>query len=284
MEKIKSIVIVCNKDKPEAEEMATKIKGWLSLKPEGCKIYTTLSRNVLEKADVVIGLGGDGWLLHIAREVFRRGKEIPIVVINYGFRGYLCRIQPDEAKEKIGRIIKGYFEIEERTRIQAEIRKIENDELIDTIDALNEIVIGGISKTVSLAVTITDGEKVIIKDDPIRGDGVMIPTNTGSSGYNKNAGGIVDGLNEEKFVITANNPVSDDWNESWLTREKSVVFSTETIFKIRSRTNKKLNLPFVIGDGQKSRKLKIGEYVVVSKSPKKTLFVKFKKQEAIRDK
>ena len=275
MGKIKRIVVAYNKDKPEAKEMAEKIRGWISLKPEGDKVYTTLSQKVLEKVDVVIGIGGDGWLLHIAREVFRRGKEIPIVVINYGFRGYLCEIQPDEAKEKIERILKGDFKKEEKTRIQAEIRKIENDELIEVIDALNEIVIGGISKTVSLAMTITDGEKVIIKDDPNRGDGFIFATDTGKTGYNKNAGGIIDGLNEEKFVVTANNPVLDDWNESWLTRKKSVVFSTEMIFKIRSRTNKKLNLPYIIGDGQKDHKLKSDEYVVVKKSPRKTLFVKF---------
>jgi NAD+ kinase len=278
MEKIKSIVVIPNKDKPEAEKMAEIIKGWLSLKP-GYKVYTTLSRNVLEKTSVVVGIGGDGWLLHIAREVFRRDKEIPIVGINYGFRGYLCRIQPNEAKEKIERILQGHFEKEERTRIQAEIRKIENDELVEVIDALNEIVIGGISKTVSLAVTITDGEKVIVKNDPNRGDGVIFATNTGKTGYSKNAGGIIDGLNEEKFVVTANNPVSDDWNESWLTREKSVVFSTKTIFEIRSRVNKKLNLPYAIGDGQRDRRLKSDEYVIIKKSPRKTLFVKFKNLE-----
>lgn len=275
MGKIKRIVVAYNKDNSEAKEMAEKIRGWISLKIEGYKVYTTLSQKVLEKVDVVIGIGGDGWLLHIAREVFRRGKEIPIVVINYGFRGYLCEIQIDEAKEKIERILKGDFKKEEKTRIQAEIRKIENDELIEVIDALNEIVIGGISKTVSLAITITDGEKVIIKDDPNRGDGFIFATDTGKTGYSKNAGGIVDGLNEEKFVVTANNPVLDDWNESWLTRKKSVVFSAKTIFKIRSRTNKKLNLPYIIGDGQKDHKLKSDEYVVVKKSPRKTLFVKF---------
>ena len=71
----------------------------------------------------------------------------------------------------------------------------------------------------------------------------------------------------------------DNAPNSWLTREKSVVFSTETIFEIHNLSTEKDNLPSIIGDGQKPRNLKIDEYVVVKKSPGKTLFVKFKNLE-----
>ena len=272
MGKIKSIAVAPNRKKLEAEKMAKIIRGWLSLKPEGYKVHSTLSRNVLKKTDVVIGLGGDGWLLRIAREIFQKDKEIPIVAINFGTKGYLCEIQPDEAKEKIERILQGDFAIEERTRIQAEIRKIENDELVGTIDALNEIVIGGIHKTVSLNLEIQNGRET--RKDPIFiGNGFIISTKTGSTAYSYNAGGKV--IDTDDFVITALIPMLDNASNSWLTREKSVIFSTETIFEIHNLSTEKDNSPFVIGDGQTSRRLKIGEYAIVKKSPGKTLFVKF---------
>ncbi len=285
MEKIKNIAVVCNPEKPKAKKMAEAIRRWLSSKPEGYKVYATLSWKALKKADVVIGFGGDGWLLRIARLLFRNGKKTPIVMINFGTEGYLCRIQPDlnEVKERIGQILKGNFEKEERTRIQAEIfRKTETgDKSIVTIDALNEIVIaGGPAKMVSLAVTIIDGEEVITEDDPNRCDGIIFCTKTGSPAYNYNAGGIVieDG-DSDGFVITALIPMRKDAPDSWLTSERTAKFSTETIFKIRSRTKKKANLPSVVGDGQDHHKMGSDEYVVIKKSPWKTWLVEFEKQE-----
>jgi len=273
MKGMKRIAMVYDREKFEAKKMAEKIRGRISLRA-GYKVYQTLSRNTLEKGlDVILIFGGDGLLLYIADKISQSGKEIPIVGINYGFRGYLCWIQPDEAKEKIEQILQGDFEIEKRTRIQAEIfRKTEADSKpIKTIDALNEIVIGGIFKMVSLDIKINSGDKVI--GSFIRGDGVIISTKTGSTGYNRNAGGKV--IDTDNFVITANNPVLDDSFRSWLTREKSVVFSTETIFEIHNQAKKKANLPFTIGDGQRHYRLESDEYVVVKRSPMKTLFIKF---------
>jgi len=273
MKGMKRIAMVYDREKFEAKKMAEKIRGRITLRA-GYKVYQTLSRNTLEKGlDVILIFGGDGLLLYIADKISQSGKEIPIVGINYGFRGYLCWIQPDDAKEKIEQILQGDFEIEKRTRIQAEIfRKTEADSKpIKTIDALNEIVIGGIFKMVSLDIKINSGDKVI--GSFIRGDGVIISTKTGSTGYNRNAGGKV--IDTDNFVITANNPVLDDSFRSWLTREKSVVFSTETIFEIHNQAKKKANLPFTIGDGQRHYRLESDEYVVVKRSPMKTLFIKF---------
>ena len=125
-----------------------------------------------------------------------------------------------------------------------------------------------------MTTTIIDGEKVIIKDDPIRGNGIIFSTKTGSTAYNYNAGGRI--IDTDDFVITALIPMRKNAPNSWLTREKSVIFSTETIFEIHNLSREKNNLPFIIGDGQTSRRLKIGEYTIVKKSLGKTLFVKFK--------
>ena len=141
MKEMKRIAVVCNRDKPEAKKAAEKIRGWILLKPEGCKVHTTLSWNILEKGlDAVLAFGGDGLLLHIADRISQSGKEIPIAGINYGFIGYLCRIRLDEAKEKIEQILYGDFEIEERTRIQAEIfRKTELESKIIRITWKNKL-------------------------------------------------------------------------------------------------------------------------------------------------
>ena len=114
MKEMKRIAMIYDGEKFEAKKMAEKIRGRISLEP-GYRVYQTLSRNTLEKGlDAVLIFGGDGLLLYIADRISQSGKEIPIVGINYGFRGYLCWIQPDEAKEKIEQILQGDFEIEKR--------------------------------------------------------------------------------------------------------------------------------------------------------------------------
>ena len=296
MGKIKTIVVLCNPGKPEAKEMAKKIRDWLSLKKTEYRVHSRIDYKVLKDGIyAVFVIGGDGSLLYVANKISQNNEKIsnsekiPIAGINRGgTKGHLCliqadRIEPREVYKKIKQILQEEFDIEERTRIQAEIfRKTETeDKLIDTIDALNEIVIaGGPAKTVSLSLTIRDGEEIIIKDDPNRGDGIIFSTKTGSPAYNGNAGGIIIKENEsDGFVITAIVPIADDASNSWLTGKKSVMFSTETTFEIHSRTKKKANLPSVVGDGQDTQKhkLKSDEYVVIKKSPRKTLFVKSKK-------
>lgn len=53
---------------------------------------------------------------------------------------------------------------------------------------------------------------------------------------------------------------------------RSFIAADDSEFKIEVANRNKLNLPYVITDGKREYKLKKGDYLIVKKSSRKTLF------------
>lgn len=71
------------------------------------------------------------------------------------------------------------------------------------IDALNEIVVGGISRTVALKITVNGKNHSRSPEEvTIKSDGAIFATETGYTGYNLNVSGLVI-HSGEIFTITA---------------------------------------------------------------------------------
>jgi NAD+ kinase len=263
MEKIG--LIFKEKEKPEAAKMGLEIKEWLEKR--GYRVFTRLTTSVLEKGlSFVITLGGDGLVLGVANKVAK--LNTPLLRINFGRKGYLCDINPNEALEKLEKVLKGEFWVEARTRIQAEIFQ-ENARILK-IDALNEILIGGINRVIFLEFQVSDeGKNFTTK---ITGDGSIFSTKTGSTAYNINAGGPV--LLTDVFSVVASNAYFE--SEFLLPNTKAFVASTRALFKLRSLDSRKSNLPYLVADGQRDHRLRNGEVVEIKKSPLKTFFMKVK--------
>jgi NAD+ kinase len=217
------------------------------------------------KFQIALAVGGDGTLLYTANLLAK--YRIPILGINFGHRGYLCEISSDQIDHAIQNILLNKYSITEKTRIQAKISR-HKDSMI--LEALNEIAIGGINRTVYLSIGIVSPNVNI--DANIAGDGLIISTQTGSTAYNINAGGSM--LLFDAFSIVANNAFFE--SDVLLPVTKSIITPTSTKISIRNLSQKSANFPFVIADGINSLKVDNKCSITISKSNHINNFLSFK--------
>src|SRR3989338_237731 len=110
---MKKIGIVANPRKSGAAELVPKIRDWLEKRE--CRVadtYAEAIESVLEGAELVICLGGDGTLLSVAGHM--KAKAIPVLGVNLGALGFLTEEKRDEFLEELGVFFSGFSSIEEQ--------------------------------------------------------------------------------------------------------------------------------------------------------------------------
>lgn len=137
----------------------------------------------LKGADLMITLGGDGTILHLAKMAALH--RVPMLGINMGGLGFLAELEV--GKIDTLRALKDWdFAVEERMMIDVSV--IRDGKAIYSNVGLNDAVIreGPISHVIHLKVS-SDGKHLA----DIAGDGAIIATPTGSTAYSLSAGGPV---------------------------------------------------------------------------------------------
>ena len=128
-----------------------------------------------DEIDIVMTVGGDGTILHC-----QGLTQKPVLGINVGAIGFLAEVEPAMAEDAIDRVLAGKHRVEERHKLAVY--------LADTRlpDAVNEATLqtSRIAKLIRFRVEV-DGEVL----DTFRGDGIIISTPTGSTGYAMSVGG-----------------------------------------------------------------------------------------------
>lgn len=264
---MKNVGIVYDGHKPDAEKLALEVADWLKKRVD--LVYTKLDTKVMKSLKFVTTFGGDGLVLHTANKVASYG--IPLLRVNFGYRGFLTNIEGLEIFDMLEEVLAGNFYIEERTRIEAEV--FHDAKLIRKIDALNEVMLGGINRTVSLKIEVATGDGKFSAE--ARGDGAIFSTRTGSTAYNINAGGPV--LFVDVISVVANNAYFK--SDLLLPNTKAFVTSVNANFKVEVINQNKQNLPYVVADGQRNYRMKARDCVIIKKSLAKTLFMEIKKDE-----
>ena len=135
-------------------------------------------------ADLAVVVGGDGTMLSAARNLVR--YRVPLVGVNLGRVGFMTDIARKDMHASIGAILEGRYNLEERSLLDAEIRR-DGRSMLRTM-ALNEAVVGKGSqgRLIEFEVYI-DGEYVYT----LRADGVIVATATGSTAYALSAQGPI---------------------------------------------------------------------------------------------
>lgn len=144
--------------------------------------------------DFFITLGGDGTILGALTYV--KGSGIPIMGINVGRLGFLASIEKKKIKESVRALKAGSYMKEARTllTISSNLSIFEDLPL-----ALNDITVS--KRDTSSMVTIhtyIDGVYL----NSYWGDGLIISTPTGSTGYSLSCGGPIVFPGSGNFVIT----------------------------------------------------------------------------------
>lgn len=174
---IAKVGIIIKKDDRHAERCARQIDNWLISR----NIRTSLD-TIEPDIDLLIILGGDGTLLHIAEQAARH--SIPVAGINLGNLGFLTEFTEDEALHVIADIIDGEILIENRLMLKT--RLIHRGETTSFRYALNEIVINKNTLDRLLHLATYAGESLVTT---YKADGLIFSTPTGSTAYNLSAGG-----------------------------------------------------------------------------------------------
>lgn len=175
--KIKRAGIITKIDDPEAVHYGQKLISWLKER----NIETELNR-IIPDLDILIILGGDGTLLHVAEEAAH--YSIPVIGINLGNLGFLTELTKDESKAALEEILSGSVTMEKRQMLKA--RRIQGKNKSNYFFALNDVVINkNTLDQLLLLSTSADGNYITT----YKADGLIFSTPTGSTAYNLSAGG-----------------------------------------------------------------------------------------------
>ena len=176
---IKKVGIIVRKGTDEPHEIALELKQWLE-----DRSISVLVDKVEKALDLLVILGGDGTLLHVANQASR--YSIPVVGINLGDLGFLPEIAMGQRYEALENILQGSYVIEERMMLK--VRFWRNGEETNWHYALNDIVIskGALDSLIQLA-TWADNDYITT----YRADGLIFSTPTGATAYNLSAGGPI---------------------------------------------------------------------------------------------
>ncbi len=140
---------------------------------------------MVDQADFIIVLGGDGTYLSIAR--LMRSRSVPVMGVNLGQLGFLTEIKKEEALPTLRRFLKGQVaKISERSLL--EVTLIRNGKTVFQGPVVNDAVIakGAIARIIGIQVHV-DGELI----NTVRADGLIVSTPTGSTAYSLAAGGPI---------------------------------------------------------------------------------------------
>ena len=131
------------------------------------------------RCDLIIVVGGDGTLLHAAREM--ANFDLPLVGINLGRLGFLVDITPDQIEDRLDQILQGHYNADTRTLLDARL-----DGGPEVGRALNDVVIHKWNTVRMIEFeTYIDGRFVNAQ----RSDGLIVSTPTGSTAYALSGGG-----------------------------------------------------------------------------------------------
>lgn len=167
---------VFGENDPEAIPSDIQTSGWEAVK----------------NASLIIIIGGDGTILHAARMIEHDDK--PLLGINLGTKGFMAALEPDEL-ELIRDAVKGNYLSSYRMMIDVEL--IRNGKVIYADCGLNDVVIHGMGDCIKLTAW-GDNDRVM----SFSGDGIIISTPTGSTGYSMSAGGPIVEPEAKNFIIS----------------------------------------------------------------------------------
>ena len=181
-----SVLIFRNEAKPDSSRTLALVRTLL--KARGVRAVTAArvpTARSLRDADLAIALGGDGTMLHVAREVAPRG--IPLLGVNIGTLGFLSATEAGDLKRCLNSVLAGRFAVEERSMLSAEVlrggRRIFGPDL-----ALNEVVIRCGEQARAITLSTRSGERFVAD---YFGDGLIVATPTGSTAYSLAASGPI---------------------------------------------------------------------------------------------
>lgn len=174
------------------------------------EFYPTNLAVSAEKADIIIALGGDGFLL----EAIRKNPTVKVYGINCGHLGFLSNKYRE--KDRMMRLLR---EVDNAHEVKLPFLQVTVDGSEPHL-ALNEIVVSRATMQAANLSVCINGQMAI---PFLAGDGVLLSTPAGSTAYNLSAGGSILPLEAQLLSLTPICPFRPRRMESVLLDIKDVV-------------------------------------------------------------
>lgn len=253
-----------------------EVSDYIEKKGGSCKILKAKKKNSSDLLDgfndfsrlepettAILVFGGDGTIIQAARGV--AGRNIPILGINMGTMGFLAEVEVESIYSSIDKLFEGDYKLASHIMLKGTIFR-EEKKLYSSV-ALNDIVLarGNDLRVISTEIKI-DGTVM----SGFLGDGVVVSTPTGSTGYTLSAGGTILMPDTNVFEITPICPHSF--------QARGIVTGSEakiTLSFIRAKKTQS-DEALVSFDGYEGIKIKTGDRIEVEKAKEKVSFIRFK--------
>jgi NAD+ kinase len=204
----------------------------------------------VDRADVLISLGGDGTLLRCARAA--APKKTAVLGINCGALGFLAAAEQTNVHDALEQLLKGNFSVQQRMMLA--VRVWNKKDTPQHFIALNDCILRS-AATRSISIRAHWNKTEI---PSYFGDGVITSTPTGSTAYSLAAGGPIVEPTVNVLVVTPICPHS--LHQRPIVLEANGKLTLTPVFK---NTKDKALLSL---DGQTSFRLTAGARVEISKS------------------
>ncbi len=220
--------------------------------------FSRLDRE-LHHADMIICFGGDGTILHMAKTATRAG--LPILGVNIGTMGFMAELESAEL-DQLKRLVNDDFTIDNRMMLDVTVHR--GRDIIFHDICLNDVAItkGAVARIVHLSVE-CDGVQAL----ECGGDGVLVSTPTGSTGYSLSAGGPIVEPDARNILI---NPIC-----AHDVMSRCIVASDNRVITVGLSQNARRNA-FLSVDGGKALRLNMGDVATIRKSKLETKLIRLK--------
>ncbi|MBU4480102.1 NAD(+)/NADH kinase [Patescibacteria group bacterium] len=239
-------IITAHPEKDNAQKTKSEMERWL--KEES---HEVVSQN--EDADLVIVLGGDGFVMHNIAKFSQR--DIPCLGINAGNVGFLTSGNILEWREILKKVLGGNYKIEKRIGLELELDGKKFGPFANDVYLKHPTSMGSFNVKI-------DSENIYKN---LNSDGFIVSTPTGSTGYNVSAGGPIIQPGIFSLVLTPICPVH--------LNIRSLVINPDSEIEIEFLGSRNSDPVYLVADGQtvdeisdKNRK------IIIRRHPKKLLF------------
>lgn len=214
------------------------------------------NQEIVEKADPIVTLGGDGTLIGAAR--FVKGSSPLFVGVNFGNLGFLTEVRPDELFHVLEEALAKKTPSAERRLLLVQV--VRKGSVAFESQAVNDALVqkGARAPLPELDLSVDDHDVA-----RIRADGIIIATPTGSTAYSLAAGGSIAHPSVNVMLVTPICPHS-------LTNRPLILPGSSTI---------DIDIPnfkddiYITVDGQVSERLQAGDVVRICQAKQMVRFV-----------
>lgn len=217
--------------------------------------------SIPDRAECAIVLGGDGTIIQTARQF--AGKHIPILGINLGTLGFLADAERNNIKDTVAALLADKCTVEERLMLSGEV--VSCGKVLYESNALNDIVVArsGVLRVISTEVSIDEN-----MFGSFRGDGIIVSTPTGSTGYNLSAGGPILMPGTKSIAVTPICPHSFG--------DRGIVAPCTSEIRIDVVQSKKTQKDeaIVSFDGNRGIRVNTGDHVLIRKAVETVSFIR----------